>query len=409
MNLTTNQQDAINKFKRLKVGALFMKQGTGKTRVAVNLINTTNSDLAVFICPYSTKGNLEHEIIKWGLKIPYIIVGYETLSSSDKVYMELLEILQNKKVFAVADESIFIKNDESKRYKRSLAIAKMSEYRLLLNGTPITKNEWDIYNQMMFLSPMIIGMNRQEFLNTFFDVIKYKRKGESARSFYKLSEVNIDYLHKLIAPYIFECDFTFEKKIDIKTIIITASDDTSDKYQKNKRVLLNALACGECEVSMFTNLSICCFDDSERHSKIAKYLNGQMIVFCTLLSEISNISKEIDCYVITGDTVNRDEILKQFKNDNKPLLMTYGVGAYGLNLQFCNKIAFASITFDYGKIDQSMMRIQRLGQVKDIEYIYFKSDLGIYSLIEDSIYKKVRLHDLMIRKVKEGIEFEKVL
>lgn len=50
-----------------------------------------------------------------------------------------------------------------------------------------------------------------------------------------------------------------------------------------------------------------------------------------------------------------------------------------------------------------------MGQVKDIEYIYFKSDLGIYSLIEDSIYKKVRLHDLMIRKVKEGIEFEKVL
>ena len=34
MNLTTNQQDAINKFKRLKVGALFMKQGTGKTRVS---------------------------------------------------------------------------------------------------------------------------------------------------------------------------------------------------------------------------------------------------------------------------------------------------------------------------------------------------------------------------------------
>lgn len=28
-----NQQKAFDKFKRLKVGALFMKQGSGKTRV----------------------------------------------------------------------------------------------------------------------------------------------------------------------------------------------------------------------------------------------------------------------------------------------------------------------------------------------------------------------------------------
>ncbi|MCK0528939.1 DEAD/DEAH box helicase family protein [Veillonella sp. KGMB01456] len=73
-----NQQKAFDKFKRLKVGALFMKQGSGKTRVAVDLINSTDCELAIFLCPYSTKSNLEQEIHKWQLCKKYIIVGYET-------------------------------------------------------------------------------------------------------------------------------------------------------------------------------------------------------------------------------------------------------------------------------------------------------------------------------------------
>ncbi|WP_295268944.1 SNF2-related protein [Veillonella sp.] len=230
-----NQQKAFDKFKRLKVGALFMKQGSGKTRVAVDLINSTDCELAIFLCPYSTKSNLEQEIHKWQLCKKYIIVGYETLSSSDRVYFELLEDIKGKKVFTVADESVFIKNENSKRHMRAIEISKRSEYRLLLNGTPITKNEWDLYNQMMFLSPKIINMSRHEFLNTFFDHIQYKRKGEKARDFYKLSDVNIGYLHKLIAPYIFECDLIFDKDISRISVEITASSDAI--LRKNKYYL----------------------------------------------------------------------------------------------------------------------------------------------------------------------------
>ena len=91
--LTLDQQQAFEKFKRLKVGALFMKQGTGKTRVAIELIKTTDSDLVLFFCPFSTKENLKAEIDKWKLDREYLIIGYETISSSDKVYIDLLKKL----------------------------------------------------------------------------------------------------------------------------------------------------------------------------------------------------------------------------------------------------------------------------------------------------------------------------
>ncbi|MCY7080042.1 DEAD/DEAH box helicase [Streptococcus oralis] len=411
MRLTEQQESAFQKFKELRVGALFMEQGTGKTRVALDLIRETDSDLVLFLCPYSTKSNLQAEIDKWGVSKEYFIFGYETISSSDTTYLKILDMVKDKKLFIVADESIFIKNENSKRYRRLMNIAKHSHYRLILNGTPITKDEWDIYNQMNFLSPKIIDMDRSQFLNTFFKRVKYKKRGQSAREFYKLSEVNIDYLHRLIEPYIFECSFQFDKKVKSTNIEIIASEETREKYETQKERLLNSLAIGEACIEQFQNLAVSCFDDTDRHKEIARHLKGQIIVFCTLLSEVEDISKEIDCYVITGaqSLKERSEIINKFKVDDKPLLMTIGTGAYGLNLQFCNKIAFASIAFDYGKIDQAKSRIRRLGQERDIEYTYFTSDLGIYKMIQENNQKKIDLKELIIERIKKGEQFENSL
>lgn len=389
-----------------------MKQGTGKTRVALELIKSTDCDFVLFLCPFSTKSNLRTEIDKWGFDRSFEIVGYETLSSSDRTYLRLIALQkQYHKIFIVADESVFIKNSDSKRFERMLKLRDMSEYRLILNGTPITKNEWDIYNQMEFLSPLIIKMNRQEFLQTFFKKIKYKRVGESPREFYKLSTVNIGYLHKLIEPYIFEADLEFDKNIHVKNIEILSSGETDELYEERKQSLLNSLAIGECKIEQFTNLAVACFDDKERHKAIAKQLKGQIIVFCSLLSEVKHISEEIDCYVITGATAPKErlEIINQFKEDDKPMLMTYGTGAFGLNLQFCHRIAFVSLTFDYAKIDQAMSRIKRIGQENDIEYTYFTSNLGIYNMINDNIVKKQTLKELIIDKIEKGEDFEKIL
>ena len=412
--LTENQKQAFKKFKKLKVGALFMKQGTGKTKVALELIKTTDCVLALFFCPFSTKDNLQDEIVKWGLDIDYKIIGYETLSSSDKTYIELLEEIENKKLFIVADESIFIKNDETKRYKRLISIAKMSDYRLILNGTPLTKNEWDIYNQMNFLSEKIIEMSKQEFLNVFFKRISFKKRGQKAREFYKLSDVNIDYLHKLIAPYIFECDFEFDKNEEIKYIRIIASEEAQESYKRKKQQLLNSISKGESIIDQFQNLAYSCFNDEKRHVEIAKYVKNenQIIVFCTLVSEAINIANQLNCYLITGDTPlsERSEIKESFKKDNKPLVMTLGTGAYGLNLQFCNKIAFSSITFDYAKTEQAISRIKRIGQENDIEYIYFTSNLGIFNMIFENNEKKRSLKELLIDKINEGSDyFENIL
>ena len=212
-----------------------MKMGTGKTKVALELVNYNNVDLLVYVSPFSTLSNVKAEIKKWGINCKYILVGYETLSSSDRTYLNLLNNVKDKKAFIIADESIFIKNEKTKRFKRLCEIRKYCKYALILNGTPLTKNEWDLYNQMEFLSPLILNMSREEFLNTFFKKITYKKSKHHEHIFYKFSKINAELLYKMISPYIFECDLQFDKKETTKIIKIPYSNANEYYIEKEKK------------------------------------------------------------------------------------------------------------------------------------------------------------------------------
>lgn len=402
--MNNNQQQAFDKFSKLKVGALFMKMGTGKTRVAIELVDYNKCDLLIYVAPFSTLKNIEEEFIKWNLKTEYILIGYETISSSDKKYLDLLSKIENKKCFIIADESIFIKNEETKRYNRLINIRNKCEYALILNGTPLTKNEFDLYNQMQFLSPLIMKMSKNQFLNTFFKKITYKKKDKKENTFYKFSEVNAELLYKMIEPYIFKCDLDFNK--EVKEIYNYIQYENENDYYIEKEKKLEEYIEKETSdviINMLTLLNVIASNYAKKNDELIKYIKDrQVIVFCNYISEIEYISSKLECYIITGQTTNRNEIIDKFKHDNKPLLMTMGVGSYSLNLQFCNEIVYSSLTFDYAKLEQSKYRIKRIGQERDIKYTYFLTDLGINKMILENIDRKCNLDNLVKEKMMKG-------
>ena len=180
-----------------------MEPGTGKTRTAVELINSSNADFVLFLVPFQTKKNLKQELDKWALKVTCRIEGIESLSGSDRLYLELRNQLEGcKRAFVVCDESLKIKNLSAKRTQRALELGKMAYYRLILNGTPISRNILDVYAQMEFLSPKILNMSYSQYWNTF---VKSKKifDGFSERTIV-VDSVNIDYLYSLIEPFVFE-------------------------------------------------------------------------------------------------------------------------------------------------------------------------------------------------------------
>src|SRR6056297_2619221 len=147
--LLDSQQKAYNKLKKLKVGALFMDPGTGKTYAAYKLIKSVkNIDYILWFTPYRTRENLKEEIVKCG-GLDVDIVGIESLSNSDRLYLNLNSKLSKfLNPFIVVDESLKIKNKDANRTERIINLGRYADYKLVLNGTPLSKNLLDVWAQM---------------------------------------------------------------------------------------------------------------------------------------------------------------------------------------------------------------------------------------------------------------------
>ena len=412
IEFTQQQKEMLNRFKQLKVGALFPKMGTGKTRVAVELVNYNQPDFLLYICPFSCKDNVRAELEKWEVSCPYEIVGYETLSASDRKYVEIHgELARHKRNFIIADESIFIKNGRSKRWKRACELRKLCEYALILNGTPIVKNERDIYNQMEFLSHDIFKMHYYEFLRAFFVDHAFKQHGREVHvwDFY---EPNRPAFAKIIAPYVYMADLEFHHEITTK---VQWSHINKGVYRAARDQVLEKFADYDYDsiISIFTTLASIAAEDPYKNDDVVDYITGKKcICYCSRKREIDYIQKHCDCYVIDGDTKDRDrkQIIRDFtEGTGKPLVLSFGVGSYSLNLQTADEIVYSSLTFNYGQYEQSQYRIKRLGQEHDIKYTYILANCGISKTMWDNLDDKEWLAEdikkhIKAADVKEWIE-----
>lgn len=392
MQATKLQKSAFDKLKKYKVGALFMEPGTGKTFSAYKLINSVEGiDYVLWLTPFRTKENLQIEINKCGgFFCNFEIQGIESLSNSDRLYLELINrVNKAKKPFIIVDESLKIKNFEAKRTKRIIKLSEVAEYKLILNGTPLSKNISDLWAQFEFLSPKILKMRNQEYLNTFCKYTTIKKK--IGRYKYEKTFIdgyaNIDYLHSLIDFYIYQADLSLQVAEQYQTICYELTDDEVKKHEEIKSFYL------DLENMMFFNNNIflrmtqqlqysysCA---SEKFERLESVINGYVdttLVFCKYIN-------------------SSEKIRKMYPNLR---VLTYGKHAYGLNLQEYNRIVFFDKTFDYALRLQAQRRIFRTGQKSNVIYFDFTGNVGLESVIDNNINKKQSMLDYFKKKtIKE--------
>ena len=395
-----NQQNAFDKLSKLKVGALFMEMGTGKTKIALDLINSKlkKIDYALWICPFSIKNEIENERKKWHPNLSIDIVGVESISQSDNTYLKTLWKVKANKTFIVVDESLKIKNLKAKRTERILELGKYASYKLILNGTPLSKNVLDLYTQMNFLSPKILNMSFSQFKNQY---CEYYIHGKLKNKVKK--QHNIEHLISLIQPYIYDAELDLGKNKTYTSI--EYGIENAEEYESIKRSFLRF----DTDISFFalSNALQHCYCSSKHKFKemykLIDSLDTQIIVFVKFLDSIPENAKRI-----TGELSNkeRESILESFKNKEfKVLYITYGCGAFGLNLQYCKHMIFADHTFDYAQRLQAEARIFRLGQTDDVHYYNLNCICGLDRLIRGCLDKKIKLLDEVKKEInKVGVE-----
>lgn len=404
MKLLENQQKALAHRSEWKVGALFMKMGTGKTRVAVELVNQVSDlDLVVYVAPLriiSPKGedipSVADEIAKWGgfnaKEVVYI--GVETIGQSDRKYLQLYKkIATTWKTFIVVDESIKIKNIGAKRTQRLLQLSEMVEHKLILNGEPVTRDLLDLYPQMNFLDPRILRMSLVEFKNTF---CKYttitKRFGgykEYSKEFITGYE-NIDYLYSLIGQYVFECDLELQIQQLYEDAYYSIDEDAKAEYYRLKREYLDDEKLMMINNNLFLELTqkmqhgYCCTEEKFKivQKWFEKYPEEKSIIFVKYIRSM-------------------EECKKRFP---KATVLNYKTGSYGLNLQHLPYTVYFDKTFDYGDVAQSKHRNYRVGQEQDCRYLSLTGDVGLETLISDNNKKKIGVSEYLKKISREQLK-----
>lgn len=388
-----DQQAAFEKLSVLRVGALFMETGTGKTKVGLDLMayKRPKVDYLLWICPFSVRQEIEAERLRWHPELEIEIMGCESIGSSDRIFVEVLRKVSTQRTFIVVDESLKIKNIEAKRTTRIIELGKHAQYRLILNGTPVSKNVVDLWAQMEFLSPKILNMTLKQFRDSY---CEYYIRGPLKNRV--KTQYNIPHLISVIEPYIFDSELYLGKEQHYHHLTYGIEDP--QRYMELKERFLDfdsdsaffAIATTLQHYYCSTATKMRLVDD------LTERLEGQVIVF---VKYIDSIPYGAERY--TGETTDRAKTLERFRNGEfRVLYMTYGCGSFGLNLQFCRNMVFADHTFDYAQRLQAEARIFRMGQERDVDYWNIDCECGLDGMIRNCLSKKTRLLD----EIKNEIE-----
>ena len=398
MNDLQHQSEAKRHLEEWKVGALFMEAGTGKTKVAVDIVNASPCDFVLWIGPLQTirTGNVTNEVARQGgFNMPCSFVGIESIGGSDRIYLNTVEDLKSyEKPFVVVDESLKIKNAEAKRTKRLLEIGKIVEYKLILNGTPLSRNLLDLWSQMEFLSPLILNMSLAQFKNTFCEWTRVT-KSNGWRTYskeYVTGYENVDYLYSLIRHYVFKADLKLGISQHYRSKAYYIDEDSREEYSRIKEIFL------EDEMLEWRNNNI--FLEMTQKMQHAYCCTGDKIdqVKSILAEEEVDPSKTI---IFCKFIKSRELCERMFP---ECLVLSYQKDSLGLNLQEYNVTIYFDKVWDFALRTQSTRRTFRTGQERDCLYYDLTGDVGLERLIDRNIGKKVKMSEYFKKATKEQLK-----
>lgn len=157
------QLEAVEKLKRLKVGALYIERQRGMLRTVLELIRyrlkRRSVDGVLWLCTRRREERIREGILRHAPELADVIrvVGLESLSHNREKFVGLMEMTEKERMMLVIDNGLLIKNGETLRTRRVLALSERCAYRLLISDVPFTRRISDMYTQWLMLDWRILG------------------------------------------------------------------------------------------------------------------------------------------------------------------------------------------------------------------------------------------------------------
>jgi len=450
-----HQKDALKKCWNKESFAIFAEMGTGKTKIALDnaciLYNKGKIDRLLVIAPKGTYMNwveqeipthvpdyIEKDILAWkpnitekyemqlkairnveNFKLKIFVMNVESLSTKKGCYYAKLFL--TGKSMMIVDESTTIKNPQAKRTKNVLGLAREAKYRRILTGSPVTQSPMDLWAQMDFLDPEILGQSSFYAFRTKYAVMITANAAGGTHKYQKIVKFrNLAQLGNLVSPHSYrilkkDCldlpEKTFTKRI------VELSEEQQKAYNEMKTSAITVLkGQPSTAVNVLTQLirlhQITCghlaTDDGEvinlKNSRLEELMQilsettGKAIIWANYIHDILNIEAAIKkeygpssycTYYGATKQEDRQRCIYDFQNKMNDCRFFIGntqTGGYGITLTAASTVIYYSNNYDLEKRIQSEDRAHRIGQKNPVLYI----DLVAKKTVDEKIIQALR-------------------
>jgi len=434
------QQDGLNWLNFLDDyqfgGVLADDMGLGKSIqiIAFILLQKTKQirNINLIVAPTSVIFNWVAEFKKFAPSVNVLVIHsfhkakeveqfdqYEVILISYGILVNSIAFLRRYRFnYLFVDESQHIKNIDSQRYRAVRLL--QSRNKIAISGTPVENNVFDLYAQLSFVCPGLLG-SRQFFRDTYsipIDRFKYRKRMVE--------------LQKKVAPFILrrtKQQVATELPEKTEMILYCPMGDEQrkvyDRYEKEFREFISAETNDELAKKSIhvlrglTRLRQICnspalIEDEKSFgggsSKIEMLIDQvesksdehKILVFSQFVAMLELIRKELDArdiryQYLTGGTKDREAVVNSFQ-DNKAVrvfLISLKAGGTGLNLTQADYVYLIDPWWNPAVENQAIDRSYRIGQHKQV--------VAVRLICTDTIEEKMMQLQEVKRELSDGL------
>ncbi|MGJ7033750.1 SNF2-related protein [Niabella hirudinis] len=315
--------------------------------------------------------------------------GYEVVLTSYGMMVSDIRLLKAFRFnYIFLDESQAIKNPASERYKAARLL--QSRNKIVLTGTPVENNSFDLYGQLSFACPGLLG-SKQHFRDIYaipIDKFEYSKRAVELRQ--KIQPFILRRTKKQVARELPEktemviyCEMNAEQRRvydhyerELREFI-SATDE--EAIRKNSMHVLTGLT----KLRQICNAPVLLKEGhSGAHAVKIEVLAAQIeskskehkiLVFSQFVGMLDLIKAELEqrniaFEYLTGQTKDRGDKVHHFQTNEsvRVFLISLKAGGVGLNLTEADYVYLVDPWWNPAAENQAIDRSHRIGQTKNI-------------------------------------------
>ncbi|RZM28516.1 MAG: ATP-dependent helicase, partial [Pedobacter sp.] len=306
--------------------------------------------------------------------------------------------------YVFLDESQTIKNPDSQRYKAVRML--QSRNKVVLTGTPIENNTFDLYGQLSFACPGLLG-NRQYFKQIYsVPIDQFKDSRRAAELQRRINPFVLRRTKEQVAKelpdkteMVIYCEMGEQQREvydsareEIREFLLGRSEDELAKSSmhvlkgitklrqicNSPALLSNERFYGDASAKMDVLMEQ--IESKAPHHKILVF--SQFVTMLDLIREALNV-RNIPCEYLTGQTRDRKAVVESFQNNPgiRVFLISLKAGGIGLNLTQADYVYLVDPWWNPAVENQAIDRAYRIGQDKKV--------MAVRLICPDTIEEKI--------------------